>query len=275
MISGVRASSIRIEVDFVDDRENVPALDHVLHAVLHVVAQVVEAKLVVGAVGNIAVVSDLALLVVEPVHDDAGLEPEEAVDLAHPLGVALGEIIVDGDDMNTTASQRVEIDRQSRDQRLAFAGLHLGDLALVQDHAADQLHVEVPLPDGALGRLAHGRERRHQDVVERLAFGELLLEGNGARAKLLVGERQQFRLERIDCVDPRLILAHAPVIGGAEEFSGDSAKHCGSIPCLWQAAGAAIFKGNAALLGHLQWDSEHRAGPRGIGEIGGGLSLVN
>ena len=71
MISGVRASSIRIEIHFVDDGEDVPALDHVLHAVLHVVAQVVEAELVIGAVGDVAVVGLLALLVVEPVHDDA------------------------------------------------------------------------------------------------------------------------------------------------------------------------------------------------------------
>ena len=121
-------------------------------------------------------------------HDHADGQPEELVDLAHPFGVALGEIVVDGDDMDAAAGERVEIDRQRRDQRLAFAGLHLGDLAFVQDHAADQLHVEMALAERALGRLAHGGEGRHQDVVERLAVGELLLEVVGARAQLLVGE---------------------------------------------------------------------------------------
>ncbi len=67
-------------VDLVDDGEDVPALDHVLQPVLHVVAQIVEAELVVGAVGDVAVVGGLALLVVEPVHDDADLEAEEIVD---------------------------------------------------------------------------------------------------------------------------------------------------------------------------------------------------
>ena len=104
------------------------------------------------------------------------VEPEEAVDLAHPFGVALGEIVVDGDDMHAAAGERIEIDRQRRDQRLAFAGLHLGDPAFVQDHAADQLHVEMALAERALGGFAHGGEGRHQNVVERLAFGELLLE---------------------------------------------------------------------------------------------------
>ena len=32
---------------------------------------------------------------------------EEFVDLAHPLGVALGEIVVDRDDVNALASKRV------------------------------------------------------------------------------------------------------------------------------------------------------------------------
>ena len=43
-------------IDFVDDGEVVLALHAVLEAELHVVAQVVEAELVVGAVGDVAVV---------------------------------------------------------------------------------------------------------------------------------------------------------------------------------------------------------------------------
>ena len=68
-------------VHLVDDGEDVPALDHVLQPVLHVVAQIVEAELVVGAVGDVAVVFLLALLVVEAVHDHADGEAEELVDL--------------------------------------------------------------------------------------------------------------------------------------------------------------------------------------------------
>ena len=156
-------------VDFVDDGVGVAALHHVLEPVLHVVAQVVEAVFVVGAVGDVAGVGILAFAVIEPVHDHADGQAEEAVDLPHPFGVALGEVVVDGDDMDALAGQRVEIDRERRDQRLAFAGLHLGDVALMQHHAADQLDVEMPLAEGALGRLAHRGEGGNQDVVQRLA----------------------------------------------------------------------------------------------------------
>ncbi len=201
------------------------ALDHILQPILHIVAQVVEAEFVVSAVGDVARVGFLALAIIHAVHDDASRKAEEVVDLTHPLGVAFGEIVVDGDNVNTEARQRVEIDRQRGDQRFAFAGFHFGDFAFVQDHAADQLHIEMALPDGALRRFAHRGEGRHQHVVERCAVGDLLLEVGGARPERLVGERGYFRLERIDGIDPRLVALDPPVIGGAEQLAGNGADH--------------------------------------------------
>ena len=75
MISGVRASSIRIEVHLVDDGVGMPALHHLVRAHLHVVAQVVEAQLVVGAVGDVAGVLRAPLVVVELVHDEPTVSP--------------------------------------------------------------------------------------------------------------------------------------------------------------------------------------------------------
>src|ERR1035438_2512896 len=83
-------------VDFVDDGVVVQALGAVLDAELHVVAEVVESELVVGAVGNVGVVGVFALLVVEVVDDDTDRQAEELVELAHPLGVAAGEGVVFG-----------------------------------------------------------------------------------------------------------------------------------------------------------------------------------
>ena len=99
--------------------------------------------------------------------------------MAHPLRVAAGQVVVDGDQVGAAAGQRVEIQRQGGDEGLAFAGGHLGDLALVQHHAADELHVvrhHVPnqlvpgdLDGGAhqpAARLAHGGERLRQQLVQ-------------------------------------------------------------------------------------------------------------
>ena len=130
-------------VHLVDDGEVVPALDLLLLAGGHaIVAQVVEAELGVGAVGDVAVVHLAAHRRGLVVQDAADGEPEELVDVAHPLGVAGGQVVVDGDHVHAAPGQGVEVHGQGADQGLALAGGHLGDAAEVQAHAADELHVE-------------------------------------------------------------------------------------------------------------------------------------
>ena len=160
------------------------ALHHRRDVELHVVAEVVEAEFVVGAVGDVAAVGDLALLIVEVVLDHADRHAEEAVDAAHPLRVAAGEVVVHGDDVNALAVERVEIRGQRGDERLAFARLHLGERAVVQDHAADQLHVVVPHLQHAASGFADDRKGFGQQVVERFAVGEAGAELGGLVAQL-------------------------------------------------------------------------------------------
>ena len=152
------------------------------------------------------------------------LSPEKLVDGAHPGGVALGQIVVDGDDMHALAGERVEIDGERGDQRLAFAGLHFGDAAVIQHHAADQLHVEMALADGALGGFAHGGEGLGDQIVERRAGADPGAEVLGARAQRLVGEGRHLGLERIDLLDDGPVFLELAVVGRAEDFAGESAK---------------------------------------------------
>ena len=168
-------------VDLVDDRERVvgrlallglrPAavLDLLLERGRHVVAQVVEAELGVRAVGDVGGVGVALLLVGLHVLQHADADAEHVVDRLHPHRVAAGEVVVDGDDVHAAAAERVQHDGERRGQRLALAGLHLGDRAVVQHHPADQLHVEVAHAHRALAGLAHEREALEQQLVERLA----------------------------------------------------------------------------------------------------------
>ena len=118
-------------VDLVDDGEVVAALYAGRRPRDHVVAQVVEAELGVRAVGDVGLVGGNLLRGAHAVLDQADLHAEEAVDLAHPLGVAAGEVVVHGDDVDVVARKRVQIPREGGHERLAFARLHLGDLPVV------------------------------------------------------------------------------------------------------------------------------------------------
>ncbi len=232
-------------VDLVDDGVVVHALHAVLEVELHVVAQVVEAKLVVGAVGDVGGVGFAALVIVEIVHDHADRQAEEAVELAHPLGVALGQVVVDRDHVDTAPAERVEVDREGGDQGLAFTGLHFRDLARVQHHPADQLHIEMThVEDAAAGFAADG-EGFDEQLVEDFFQGEvafgfdlLLAVGVGVRlvgdfgeplldalaelvglgAQLGVGKLLHGRLQSADGFDRRQQALHFALVFGAEHL---------------------------------------------------------
>ena len=85
------------------------------------------------------------------VNDDADAEAEEVVNWAVPARIALGEVVVDGDNVDTFAGKSVEVGREQGDQGLAFAGFHFGDVAFVKHHAANQLHVKGSHSELALG----------------------------------------------------------------------------------------------------------------------------
>ena len=193
MISGVRASSIRMLSTSSTIAKWWPRWTQCSSAVGHVVAQVVEAELGVGAVDDVAGVFALPRRVVVALLDRGDADPERVVDRRHPFGVAAGEVVVDGDEVDAVAGERVEEDGEGRGQRLALARLHLGDRAVVQDHAADQLDVEVALADRAPRRLAGQRERLGQQVVERLAVAGALAQRVGLGAQLVVARAAPSR----------------------------------------------------------------------------------
>jgi hypothetical protein len=108
--------------------------------------------------------------------------------------------------VHAAAGQRIQVHRQRGDERFAFAGAHFADLAVMQDHAADQLHVEVAHFQRPLAGLAAHREGLRQELVERLATRDALAEFTRFGAQLVVRQLLDLRLERIDRRDGLLIL---------------------------------------------------------------------
>ncbi len=223
-------------IDFVDDGKVVHALYTIAQVELHVVAQIVEPEFVVGAVGHVGGVSGPALCVVKVVDDHADRQAEKAVELAHPFRIALGQVVVDRDHVHAPSTERVQIHRERGNQRFAFAGLHFGDLAFVQNHAADQLHIEVPHVEHAPSGFAdHGKGLLKQFVencfehltalrfdfrlaievrgisirVRRVGDRAETLLNTGAKlrrlgAEFVIGELLRLRLEGVDRHDARL-----------------------------------------------------------------------
>jgi hypothetical protein len=186
-----------------------------------VVAQVVEAELVVRAVGDVARVLLAPLLGSLAGQDHAAGETEEPVHAPHELGLVAGQVVVHGDDVHALAGQRVEVRRCGRDEGLALAGLHLGDVAQVQRGAAHELHVEVALAEGAAGGLADRGERLGQQVVERLALGEPGLEPVGLLTQLGVGQRGEAVLQRVDLRGEAGQLLDDPSLTEAQDLLED------------------------------------------------------
>ena len=144
------------------------------------------------------------------------------MDPPHPLGVAAGEVVVDGDEVNTVAGEAVEVGRQGGDEGLALAGLHLGHPAEVQRGAAHQLDVVVALTEGAHRGLAHRGERLDQDVVEGGTVVEPLAELAGLGSQLVVGQPLVFVVEGVDVGDDALQRLQLLALARTEDSIQDS-----------------------------------------------------
>ncbi len=97
--------------------------------------------------------------------------------------------------MDSAPGERVQVEGLHGDEGLALAGLHLRDVALVEDDAAHQLDVEEANADRPLEGLAHRGVRVEDELLERLPVLEALPELGGLPAQLVVRQRLELRLE--------------------------------------------------------------------------------
>ena len=198
MISGVRASSIRMESTSSTIAKVWPRWTVAVERRRHVVAQVVEAELGVRAVRDVGRVGVAPLVRRHHVPDRGRAHPERLVHRAHPLGVALGEVVVHRDEVDVRAGQRVQVEGHRGNERLALTGLHLGDVALVEDDRAHHLDVERAQSEGALRRLADGRVGLEDELAHVLPVLEPLAELDRLAGELLVAQALEVGLERRD-----------------------------------------------------------------------------
>ncbi len=143
--------------------------------------------------------------------------------------------------MNAAPGERVQVDRKGGDQGFAFAGLHLGDLALVQNHAADELHIEVAHLQHTPAGFARYGESFRQQLIEHFLQGLLFLvwvfDGVHALAnlgakflglcpELFIAKLLDFGLERIDALHQRQQALDLALVAGAENLGNKSVNQC-------------------------------------------------
>ncbi len=120
--------------------------------------------------------------------------------------------------MDALAGQGVEVGGQGSHQGFALAGLHLGDAALVEHHAAHQLHPVGPQAQHPHGGLPHRGEGLGQEVVQGLAVVQAALEFHGLGGQLGVAHRLIGRLQRLNLVHHRVNLLQLPFAVGSKKF---------------------------------------------------------
>ena len=131
--------------------------------------------------------------------------------------------------MYTVARQGVQVHRQGGGQRFTFTSTHFSDFAVVQRHAADQLHIKVAHFHAALGAFAHYSKSLGQDGVQGLALGNAVFEFLRFGAQRFIAQAFKGRLHRVDLGGSFAVLLEQPVIAAAENFGEEVGGHaCGS-----------------------------------------------
>ncbi len=208
-------------VHFVDNGKVVVFLEHLGQFRFHVVAQVIKAKFVVGAIGDVAAVSGYLVLRTHVGPDDAGAQTQRIKHLAHPFRITLGQVFVHRDHMHALAGQRIQIGRKGGDQGLAFAGLHLGNVALMQENAAHELHVKGPQaqrPPGGLAAIGIGLGQQVGQLGPLChPFDQLF----GLGLQPVIAQLFELGFKRVDLFDQRSGRLDFTVIRRAEHLFGD------------------------------------------------------
>ncbi|CAI8152819.1 MAG: Uncharacterised protein [Pseudidiomarina mangrovi] len=106
--------------------------------------------------------------------------------------------------MHTLAAQRVEIGREGSREGFTFTSTHFGNTIIVQDHAANQLHIKVAHIEHPHTGLTHSGEGFWQNTVQASTIGNALLKLAGFGFELLIAECFVFRLKGIDGDDVAL-----------------------------------------------------------------------
>ena len=200
-------------------------LGNLLFVKLHVVAQIVEAKLIVGAISDIGGISLFALFIGQAVQNYAHAQAEKFINSSHPLRIAAGKVVVDRNYMHAFAGKRIQHHRQSGHQSFTFPGFHFGNFSRMQNSAANQLHIEVAHSQGAHRSLAHQSKHLRHQRVQAFSLCRLFLQLQNSGRKRLIGHGPHSRFKRVCLLHNRFQGLNVSFIGRAKNFFEQKSNH--------------------------------------------------
>ena len=152
--------------------------------------------------------------------------------------------------MNSIATDRIEVRWQRRHQGLALTRSHFRDLAVMEHHAANQLHIEMPHLQYALGGFANHGECLDQHGLRVLAVSRSLSKLGSLGRERFVGKGLEPRLKPVDLLDLFVHLAQKALITATENFGRYLTEHQIDLPgmglkdrlypCYWVHRGATL-----------------------------------
>ncbi|GBQ30116.1 hypothetical protein AA700_1727 [Acidiphilium acidophilum DSM 700] len=92
----------------------------------------------------------------------------------------------------------------------------------MQDHAADQLNIEMAHAKNAFRSFATDREGFREQIVQRFAAFDARPEFDGLGLKRGIIKFSQARLDGVDPADPAAIGFQGAIVGSAEKRAGDT-----------------------------------------------------
>ncbi len=186
-------------IDLIHQSEERRPLDSVFRAPSQAVSEIVEAESAVRCVGHIASVTFSFLLGSHRLQDSSCLHPKKLKNRSHIVPVALGQAVVDGDQMRSLTRQSVEIQRHHGGQCLPLARHHLGDLAVGHSEGSHHLTIVGTHSAGHFGRSASYRVGFDSKRFQALPAGQTLLESGCLGLKIRRGlQLLDLRLQLID-----------------------------------------------------------------------------
>ena len=212
-------------VNFVDDDVVVATLNHVIEGGGHVVAQVVEAKLVVGSVGDVSFVLLTAFCRLLSDQYTAGSQAEEVVDSSHDVRLVFCQVVVDRNDVDALAGECTQVCGHRGDEGLAFTGLHFGNVALVQCDTTHDLDVEGAHTQDAPRCFADCCESFNEEVVKGFALFKTRLKFSGFCLEFFVRERFEVFLQRINLGGELIKLLERTAFAGSQNLVNEGHRY--------------------------------------------------